>query len=206
MRLSPVAVLAGCRFGSLLTESAYRAVDTNALGNFLYNGYPDGTSDEDLDGQEDAVGLTGGAGNNYFGLNQVRYWRTRDGSIQRSDQWWGDPGVVTGEETNITVPEWDDPAVGDRRFRRVRLPQMYPDPSFHHDLEWLYFSHDFPLGDATVEYDGTTHEVTLAGHKQGAGAAVDVDAPTWVDAANGKSAPAWYVYSEGGGVGIAAPA
>ena len=181
--------------------SGYRASHANIYGNWLYNGVPDGTYYEDLAGSRNAVGLTiGTAGSNYVGLNQIRWWRTRDEAIQRSDRWYPDSSTVTGDSSNMTIPEWDDPDVGDRRFRKMRL--ALNQEAFDTGIEWLYFAHDFPLGDAKVHYVAATKTLTLAAHGEGAGAAVDFDVPQWEDAANGYAVPAWYVYSSGGAWGL----
>jgi len=177
------------------------ASHTALYGNWLYNGKPDGTYYQDLNGSRAAVGLTcGGSGTNYVGLNQIRWWRTRDGVVQREDRWYRKPSTVTGDSTNITVPEWDDPHVGDRRFRKMRL--ALNQEAFGADIEWLYFSHDFPLGDAKVQYIAATRTLRLAAHGEAAGAAIDFDVPAWKDEKNGYSVPAWYVYSSGGAWGL----
>jgi len=181
--------------------SGYRAAHAEIYGNWLYNGVPDGTYYEDLDGSRNAVGLCGTSGSSYVGLNQIRWWRTRDGVVQRNGRWWGRKrSPPTGDSSNMTVPEWDDPHVGDRRFRKMRL--ALNQEAFGADIEWLYFSHDFPLGDAKVQYVAATKTLRLAAHGEAAGAAIDFDVPAWKDAKHGYSVPAWYVYSSGGAWGL----
>jgi len=200
---------------------------SSCYGNFVYSGYPNTTYYEDaVEGirfswdNKSGVAIIGSGvpespyTKSYIGLNYGMWYGISVDDDPTSAfinfKWTSTPATPpNGWGTNELVNAYSDPVVGHNRFRKMRFPIMYQDkgdgtfgdPSFDDDIEWLYFSHDFPLGDAKVTYIAATKQLNLAPHGGSAGAYIDFDVPQWQDTTYSKTVPMWYVYTAAGDTG-----